>query len=212
LLLWYEQAQTRKVPHRPGWYNLSTHFPWIGERTRALDGAHIEYFSGIANPIGIKIGPKVSPEEAVTLAEVLNPHNEPGRLTFLHRLGADQVEARLPLLARAVQKAGRKVVWCCDPMHGNTESTSQGIKTRRFEKILFELENSFRILRECGTHLGGVHFELTGENVTEVVGGASGVSEADLGRAYRSKLDPRLNYEQAMEMALVLARLMNQSR
>jgi 3-deoxy-7-phosphoheptulonate synthase len=212
LLLWYEQAQTRTVPRRPGWYNLSTHFPWIGERTRALDGAHVEYFRGIANPIGVKIGPKVSPEEALSLAEVLNPNNEPGRLTFLHRLGADQVEARLPLLAKAIQKAGRKVVWCCDPMHGNTESTAQGIKTRRFEKILFELETSFHILRECGTHLGGVHFELTGEDVTEVLGGASGIIESDLSRAYRSKLDPRLNYEQSMEMALVLARLMNQSR
>jgi 3-deoxy-7-phosphoheptulonate synthase len=211
LLLWYEQATTRQVPRRTGWYNLSTHFPWIGERTRALDGAHIEYFRGISNPIGVKIGPKVSPEEAIQLADVLNPHNEPGRLTFLHRLGADQVESRLPVLARAIKQAGKKVLWCCDPMHGNTESTSQGIKTRRFEKILFELESSFHILRGCGMHLGGVHFELTGEDVTEVIGGASGVSEADLSRAYRSKLDPRLNYEQSMEMALVLARLMNQS-
>ncbi len=212
LHLYYEQAQTRQVPRRTGWYNLSTHFPWIGDRTRALDGAHVEYFRGITNPIGVKLGPTITADEALALARVLNPQNEPGRLTFIPRFGVDRVEKCLPPLAEAIQRAGRSVLWCCDPMHGNTETTKSGIKTRRFEKILKELETSCRILKECGTHLGGVHFELTGDNVTECIGGASGVTEADLSRDYRTTLDPRLNYEQAMEMALLLARLLSQNR
>ena len=211
LLLYYEQAQTRTVPRRPGWYNLSTHFPWIGERTRDLNGAHVEYFRGIANPIGVKIGPSLTPDEALRLTDVLNPANEPGRLTFIHRFGAAQVERCLPPLAENLRRYGKQVLWCCDPMHGNTETTRDGIKTRRFDQILKELESSFRILQSCGLHLGGVHFELSGDNVTECVGGASGITEADLSRAYRSQLDPRLNYEQAMEMALLLARLMAQN-
>jgi 3-deoxy-7-phosphoheptulonate synthase len=212
LHLYYEQAQTRTVPRHPGWYNLSTHFPWIGDRTRALDGAHIEYFRGIANPIGVKVGPSVTPDALAALAETLNPTNEAGRLTFIHRFGADRVEQCLPPLAEAIRRCGQQVLWCCDPMHGNTETTKGGIKTRRFEKILGELETSCRILKACGTHLGGVHFELTGDNVTECIGGASGVTEADLNRDYRTTLDPRLNYEQAMEMALLLARLLAQNR
>ena len=211
LHLLYESAQTRRVPRRTGWYNLSTHFPWLGERTRGLDGAHVEYFRGIANPIGVKIGPGVSPEEALALASVLNPGNEAGRLTFIHRFGVDQVERCLPPLAEALRRRGSQVLWCCDPMHGNTETTKDGIKTRRFNNILSELEQSYRILKDCGLHLGGVHFELTGDNVTECIGGASGVTEADLSRDYRTQLDPRLNYEQAMEMALLLARLMAQN-
>jgi 3-deoxy-7-phosphoheptulonate synthase len=208
LHLYYEQAQTRQVPRRTGWYNLSTHFPWIGERTRSLEGAHVEYFRGIANPIGVKIGPSVTPEEALALTEVLNPENEPGRLTFIHRLGADRVEKCLPPLADAIRRSDKQILWCCDPMHANTETTSSGIKTRRFDKILGELERSYRVLKDCGAYLGGVHFELTGDNVTECIGGASGVTEADLTRDYRTTLDPRLNYEQAMEMALLLSRLM----
>jgi 3-deoxy-7-phosphoheptulonate synthase len=208
LHLHYEQAQTRQVPRRSGWYNLSTHFPWIGERTRALDGAHVEFFRGITNPIGVKIGPKVTPEEASSLAEILNPENESGRLTFIFRFGASEVGRCLPPLAKTLSRQGRQILWCCDPMHGNTETTSTGIKTRRFEKILAELEQSYRILKDCGAHLGGVHFELTGDNVTECIGGASGVTEADLSRDYRTQLDPRLNYEQAVEMGLLLARLM----
>jgi 3-deoxy-7-phosphoheptulonate synthase len=211
LHLCYEQAQTRQVPRRTGWYNLSTHFPWIGERTRALDGAHVEYFRGIANPIGVKIGPTVTPDEALMLAEILNPQNEPGRLTFIHRFGAAKVEKCLPPLAAALRREGKQILWCCDPMHGNTETARNGIKTRRFDNILKELEKSYSLLKECGAHLGGVHFELTGDNVTECIGGASGVTEADLSRDYRTQLDPRLNYEQAMEMALLLARLMAQS-
>jgi len=210
LHLHYEQAQTRQVPRRTGWYNLSTHFPWIGERTRALDGAHVEYFRGITNPIGVKIGPGLSVDEALVLSEMLNPQNEPGRLTFILRFGANQVDKCLPPLVNALRRQGKQILWCCDPMHGNTETTKNGIKTRRFENILSELEHSYQILRECGAHLGGVHFELTGDNVTECIGGASGVTEDDLVRDYRTSLDPRLNYEQAMEMALVLARLMSQ--
>jgi 3-deoxy-7-phosphoheptulonate synthase len=212
LHLLYEQAQTRQVPHRTGWYNLSTHLPWIGERTRALDGAHVEYFRGIANPVGVKLGPGVTPEEALALADALNPQNEPGRLTFIHRMGAKHVEKCLPPLVEAVRRKGKQVLWCCDPMHGNTETTGDGIKTRRFDKILDELQKSFRILNECGAHVGGVHVELTGDNVTECIGGASGVTETDLTRDYRTQVDPRLNYEQAMEMALLLARLMAQKR
>jgi 3-deoxy-7-phosphoheptulonate synthase len=210
LHLLYEQAQTRQVPRHTGWYNLSTHFPWIGERTRTLDGAHVEYFRGIANPIGVKIGPAATAEELLALADVLNPHNEPGRLTFIVRFGAGCVANCLPPLAQALRRQGRQVLWCCDPMHGNTETTSEGIRTRRFGNILAELETSYRVLQDCGTHLGGVHFELTGDNVTECLGGASGVTEADLSRDYRTQLDPRLNYEQAMELALLLARLMGQ--
>ena len=212
LHLYYEQSQTRLPPRRPGWYNLSTHVPWIGERTRSLDGAHIEYFRGLENPIGVKLGPSVTPEQAVALSEVLNARNEPGHLTFILRFGADGVEKCLPPMVQAVRKAGRHVLWCCDPMHGNTETVAGGIKTRRFEKILRELETTFHVLREGGAHLGGVHIELTGEGVTECLGGASGVTEADLTRDYRSQVDPRLNYEQAMEMAFRLAHLMEGQR
>ena len=210
LHLLYEQAQTRKVPRRTGWYNLSTHFPWIGDRTRELDGAHVEYFRGIANPIGVKIGPSLTPADALKLTESLNPGNEPGRLTFILRFGSGRIEKCLPPLVEAVGRAGKTVLWCSDPMHGNTETTRSGIKTRRFEKILRELELAHKLLKQAGQHLGGVHFELTGDNVTECIGGASGVTEADLQKDYRTQLDPRLNYEQAMEMALVLAKLLGQ--
>jgi 3-deoxy-7-phosphoheptulonate synthase len=212
LQLYYEQAQTRQVPRRTGWYDLSTHLPWIGERTRSLDGAHVEFFRGIANPVGVKIGPTVTPDELLRLINTLNPATEPGRLTLIHRFGSDRVGQCLPPLVAAVRREGRQVLWCCDPMHGNTETTSSGVKTRRFDRILAELETSFRLLHEGGAHLGGVHFELTGDNVTECLGGASGVTESDLARDYRTSLDPRLNYEQAMEMALLLARLMARHR
>jgi 3-deoxy-7-phosphoheptulonate synthase len=210
LHLLYEQAQTRQVPRRDGWYNLATHFPWIGNRTRALDGAHVEYFRGIRNPLAVKLGGAVDPEEVVALCRVLNPENEAGRLTLIPRFGAAKVEGALPGVVAAVRRAGCVVLWSCDPMHGNTETTSTGFKTRRFETILDELEKCYRILRDGGAHLGGVHFELTGDDVTECVGGASGVTEADLARAYRSQVDPRLNYEQALELALLLSRLMAQ--
>jgi 3-deoxy-7-phosphoheptulonate synthase len=205
----YEQALTRQVPRREGWYNLSTHLPWVGDRTRALEGAHLEYLRGIRNPIAVKIGPSITPDQAVAITEILNPENEPGRLTLIHRFGASRVQACLPPVIEAVRRSQRVVLWVCDPMHGNTETTSRGIKTRRFENILRELELSGRILSECGTHLGGVHFELTGENVTECLGGASGVTEADLTREYRTAIDPRLNFDQALEMALLLSRLLS---
>jgi 3-deoxy-7-phosphoheptulonate synthase len=207
LQLPYEQAQTRFLEHRGKWYNLSTHFPWIGMRTAALDGAHVEYFRGITNPIGIKLGPGMTNDWLLGLLELLNPDNIPGRLTLIHRFGATGVEEGLPQLINTVRNAGARVLWMCDPMHGNTESASNGLKTRRFENILSELEASFRIHTEMDSWLGGVHFELTGENVTECTGGARGLTDADLDRAYHTQVDPRLNYEQAMEMAMRIAGL-----
>ncbi len=201
----YEQAQTRQVPRREHWYNLNTHFPWIGERTRALDGAHVEYFRGIANPIGVKIGPSITPQELLSLIEILNPADEPGRLTLIHRFGSTRIGECLPPLIDAVSQSGRTVLWCCDPMHGNTVLTGRGIKTRNFDDILAELEQAFDLHNRKGSILGGVHFEMTGENVTECIGGARGLTEADLDRAYLSDVDPRLNYEQALEMALLIA-------
>ena len=206
LALPYEQAQTRRVPRREGYYNLSTHFPWIGMRTAQLDGAHVEFFRGIRNPLGIKIGPAMTTEWLLGLLDALDPGQEPGRITLIHRMGADKVKDKLPPLVEAVRGAGRTVLWVCDPMHGNTETTPQGIKTRRFDKIISEVEQSFELHSQLGSRLGGVHVELTGENVTECIGGARGLAEADLERAYKSRVDPRLNYEQALETALRVAR------
>jgi 3-deoxy-7-phosphoheptulonate synthase len=205
LHLEYETAVTELPPLRKGWYDLSCHLPWIGDRTRALDGAHVEFFRGIQNPIGCKVGPTMDPQELVELCTVLNPGNEPGRLTLICRLGADRVGELLPPLVEAVRAAGQVVVWCSDPMHGNTYKTSNGHKTRQFDRILAELEQSFEVHAALGSHLGGVHFEMTGQDVTEVVGGARGLTEDDLGRAYDSDVDPRLNYEQALEMAFLIA-------
>lgn len=204
----YEQAVTRRVPRRDGWYNLGTHLPWLGMRTCELGGAHVEYYRGISNPIGVKIGPAMTPDWLAGLIQRLDPDGEPGRLTLIHRFGHDRVAECLPPLIDAVRQTGRKPVWCCDPMHGNTEKTADGIKTRRFDKILAEVESSFDIHREMGSYLGGIHFELSGDNVTECVGGARGLDEADLRRAYESRVDPRLNYEQSLEMALLIARKM----
>ena len=206
LLLPYEEAQTRQVPRQWGWFNLSTHFPWIGMRTAALDGAHTEYFRGIRNPIAIKVGPGVTPEQLLKLMDVLSPDDEPGRLSFIHRMGAAHVAEKLPPLLDAVRRDGRRVLWICDPMHGNTESTSNGYKTRRFANIRSEIEQSFELHAAAGTRLGGVHLELTGEDVTECTGGARDLTEIDLERAYRSTVDPRLNYEQALETAMLIVR------
>jgi 3-deoxy-7-phosphoheptulonate synthase len=206
LSLHYEQAQTRQVPRREGWYNLSTHFPWIGLRTARPGSAHVEYFRGIRNPIAIKVGPPTDPDELVRMLDVLDPHREPGRLTLIHRMGADRAESLLPPLVEAVRGEGREPLWVCDPMHGNTEVVNGGTKTRRFDRILLELERSFAVHDVAGTRLGGVHFELTGEHVTECVGGAGGLSETDLERAYRSLVDPRLNDEQALEMTLAISK------
>jgi 3-deoxy-7-phosphoheptulonate synthase len=203
-----EEAVTRQVPRREGWYNLSTHYPWIGNRTRNLDGAHVEYFRGIRNPIAVKLGLPITPAEVIALCQTLNHANEPGRLSLITRFGEGCVAKELPGIVQAVRQCGHNVLWVCDPMHANTETTRAGIKTRRFEKVLAELEATFRILGEEGAHLGGVHFELTGENVTECIGGACGLTEGDLSRDYRSAVDPRLNYEQSLEMALRLAKLL----
>ena len=206
LSLPYDSAQTRPVPRRAGHYNLSTHLPWIGMRTAQLDGAHVEFHRGIRNPLGIKVGVAMTADWLTGLLERLDPAHEPGRITLIHRMGAGAVGKHLPPLIEAVRNSGRRVLWVCDPMHGNTETTPQGYKTRRFEKIAAELEESFAVHEELGGHLGGVHFEMTGEDVTECVGGARGLDESDLERAYRSRVDPRLNYEQALELALLVAR------
>jgi len=206
LHLLYETAQTRRVPRRPGWYDLSAHFLWLGDRTRGLSGAHVEYFRGIRNAVGVKAGPSLEPGELEEILGVLHPTDEPGRLTIIHRFGAGKIARCLPPLVEAVKRSGKTVLWCCDPMHGNNETTKSGVKTRSFANILSELEQAFEIHRECGSVLGGVHFELTGENVTECTGGARGLTEEDLSRAYRSQVDPRLNYEQALEMAMRIAR------
>jgi len=205
LHLYYEEAQTRFLPRRGRWYNLTTHFPWVGMRTAEVDGAHLEYFRGIANPVGIKVGPGLTAERLLAAIRVLNPDNDAGRLTLIHRLGAAHVRDQLPAMIEAVKRAGAIVLWMCDPMHGNTETSASGLKTRRFDKILQELDAAFEIHRAAGTHLGGVHLELTGEHVTECTGGARGLTDADLGRDYRSQVDPRLNYEQAMEIAMRIA-------
>ncbi len=205
LSLEYESAQTRKVPRRDGYYNLCTHLPWIGMRTAELDGAHVEYCRGIRNPVGIKVGPGMDTQWLLSLLQRVNPDNEPGRITLIHRMGAKQVEDKLPPLLEAVESAGAKVLWCSDPMHGNTETTQGGIKTRRFDNIVRELELAFDLHRRVGTTLGGVHLEMTGENVTECIGGSTGLEETDLHRDYRSRVDPRLNYEQALEVAMLIA-------
>ena len=204
LLLNYEQAQTRKVRGQVGWYNLSTHLPWIGNRTRHLDGAHIEFFRGIENPVGVKVDGDISVDELLTLTERLNPENDPGKIVLIHRIGNDKIQATLPPLVEALRQEGRHVAWVADPMHGNTFTTEHGHKTRDFESILSELRHAIQIHKSVGSRLGGVHLELTGDNVTECIGGASNLKESDLGRAYKSTVDPRLNYDQAMEIAFLI--------
>ena len=206
LNLYYESAQTRQVPRRAGWYDLTTHFPWIGERTRALDGAHVEYFRGVENPIGIKLGPSVTPDQALQLIDVLNPSNEKGKIALVTRMGATRVGDVLPGLVEAIKRSGRAVLWVCDPMHGNTQNTPSGGKTRDFDDIVREVETTFDVHDACGTCLGGVHFEMTGEDVTECIGGAAGVTLQDLDRNYASACDPRLNYRQALEMGFRIAK------
>jgi len=206
LHLHYEEALTRQVPRHWGWFNLSTHFPWMGMRTAALDGAHVEYFRGIRNPLGIKVGPAMTQEWLSGLLETLNPEREAGRIVLIHRMGESGIEQQLPPLLKAVQDTGSPVLWICDPMHGNTESTASGIKTRRFRKIMHEVELAFDIHRDCHSRLGGVHLELTGENVTECTGGARDLSDEDLKRDYKSTVDPRLNYEQSLELAMLIVR------
>ncbi len=211
LNLHYESAQTRRVPRREGWYDLTTHFPWVGERTRALDGAHVEFFRGIANPIAVKLGPSVTADQALRLIDALNPENEPGKLALITRMGASRVGDVLPGLVEVVKRSGRLVLWICDPMHGNTQSAPSGLKTRDFNHILREVETTFDVHDACGTYLGGVHFELTGEDVTECLGGAAGITVDDLDRNYASACDPRLNYRQALEMGFRIAKRLSRN-
>jgi 3-deoxy-7-phosphoheptulonate synthase len=206
LHLGYEQAQTRHVPRRTGWFNLSTHFPWIGIRTSSPGGAHVEYMRGIENPIGVKVGMATALDDLLRLCDILNPRNQPGRLTLIHRFGVETVAGGLPKMLETVRREGKIVLWVCDPMHGNTRTTATGYKTRSFDDIETELSQAFDIHQACGSRLGGVHIELTGENVTECTGGARGLSEADLSQAYETELDPRLNYEQSLEIAMLVAK------
>jgi 3-deoxy-7-phosphoheptulonate synthase len=206
LHLHYEQALTRQGKNG-NWYNFSTHMPWVGMRTNQLNSAHIEYIKGIDNPIAIKVGPGMTAEQLLKLADTVDPENEPGRLTLITRFGEKQIHQFLPSLVKAVKSQQRMPLWCCDPMHGNTSKTSSGRKTRRFNTILSELTSAIEIHQQLDSHLGGVHFELTGENVTECVGGARNIKENDLCKAYKSLVDPRLNAEQSLEMAFHISQL-----
>ena len=214
LLLNYEEAMTRKdtITDQKELFTTSAHMVWIGDRTRQLDGAHVEYMRGIANPIGLKCGPSIETDDLLKLIDKLNPDNIPGRLTLIARMGADHVTAKLPSLLRAVDKSGANVVWCCDPMHGNTVKASSGYKTRRVEDIMREVEGFFAAHDEVGTYPGGVHFEMTGQNVTECVGGVVSVTEESLGDRYHTHCDPRLNASQSLELAFLIANLMKKRR
>ena len=212
LLLPYEQALTRVDSLTGRWYGCSAHFLWIGDRTRQPDGAHVEYLRGIQNPIGLKCGPSLEPDELLRLIEILNPANLPGRLTLISRMGADKVEAKLPPLIRAVRRAGATVVWACDPMHGNTIKSATGYKTRPFDRILAEVRGFFAVHRAEGSHAGGVHFEMTGQDVTECTGGAQAITEHRLGDRYHTHCDPRLNASQSLELAFLIAEALKQER
>ncbi|GHA28978.1 phospho-2-dehydro-3-deoxyheptonate aldolase [Devosia pacifica] len=205
LLLGYEEALTRRDSISNDWYATSGHMIWIGDRTRDPDGAHVEYFAGIRNPIGIKCGPSMTSDDLLRLLDRLNPQDEAGRITLIGRFGADKVQQHLPRLIETVQHAGRTVVWCCDPMHGNTIKAASGFKTRPFERILGEVKAFFDVHREMGTYAGGVHVEMTGDDVTECVGGVSAVTEATLSDRYNTYCDPRLNASQALELAFLVA-------
>ncbi len=205
LLLNFEQAMTRVDSTSGDWYDTSAHMLWIGDRTRNLDGGHVEFARGIKNPIGLKCGPSLGADELLRLIAVLNPENEPGRLTLIARFGSDKVADKLPPLVRAVKAAGAHVVWSCDPMHGNTIKLQSGYKTRPVDRILAEVRTFFDVHRAEGTHAGGVHFEMTGQDVTECLGGAQAIKEIDLHDRYQTACDPRLNASQALELAFLMA-------
>ena len=211
LLLGFEQAMTRVDSTSGDWYATSGHMIWIGDRTRQPDHAHVEFCRGIKNPIGLKCGPSLKPDELIRLIDLLNPEDEPGRLTLIARFGADKVEDHLPALVRAVKREGRKVVWSCDPMHGNTITLNR-YKTRPFERILREVEAFFEVHRAEGTHPGGIHIEMTGKNVTECTGGARAISAEDLSDRYHTHCDPRLNADQSLELAFLVAELLKRDR
>jgi 3-deoxy-7-phosphoheptulonate synthase len=212
LLLGYEQAFTRVDSTTGDWYATSGHMVWIGDRTRQLDHAHIEYARGIKNPIGLKCGPSMKADDLLRLIDILNPDNEPGRLTLIVRVGADKVTEQLPAMVRAVKREGKVVVWSCDPMHGNTIASASGYKTRPFDLILKEVRGFFDVHNAEGTYAGGVHLEMTGQNVTECTGGARAISESDLNDRYHTVCDPRLNAEQAIDLAFLLAELLKKER
>ena len=205
LLLPYEEALTRVDSTSGDVYNTSAHFLWIGDRTRFLDSAHVEFCRGIQNPVGIKCGPSMNSDELIELLDILNPDNESGRITLITRFGHDKVETYLPGLIRRVQAEGRTVLWSCDPMHGNTIKSSKGIKTRPFDRILDEVKENLNVHRAEGSYAGGIHLEMTGQNVTECTGGLDDISEADLSDRYRTHCDPRLNANQAIELAFLIA-------
>ena len=211
LILGYEEALTRQDSLTGDWYDCSAHMLWIGERTRQLDGAHVHFLSGVGNPVGCKVGPSVSPDDVLALCEALNPDRIPGRLTLITRMGADTITEALPPLLRAVQAAGHPVAWACDPMHGNTFTAPSGRKTRHFDAVLAEIAGFFRAHREVGTWPGGVHIELTGDDVTECLGGAEEILDADLGNRYETMCDPRLNGRQSLDLAFRVAELLQQS-
>lgn len=208
LLLPYEEALTRRDSLTGAWYDCGTHMPWVGERTRDPDAAHVHFLSGVGNPIGVKLGPSATADEVVALAARLNPDNEPGRLTLIVRMGAAEAPERLPSLVRDVDRRGLSVVWSCDPMHGNTFTSETGYKTRRFTDVLDELRTFFDVHAQEGTVPGGVHFELTGEDVTECLGGAQEIADAHLSQRYETACDPRLNNKQALELAFLIAEML----
>lgn len=212
LLLNYEQALTRIDSLSGKWYDCSAHMLWIGERTRQLDGAHVEFLSGVCNPIGVKLGPTTTGETLLRLLDKLNPHNEAGRITLITRMGADLLAEKLPPLTRTVTREGRAVVWSTDPMHGNTVKASSGYKTRNFDNILREIRDFFAVHRAEGSHPGGIHLEMTGQHVTECTGGAWKISDADLATCYRTQCDPRLNADQVLELAFCLADWLREGR
>jgi 3-deoxy-7-phosphoheptulonate synthase len=205
LLLPYEQALTRTDSTSGDWYDVSAHFLWIGDRTRQPDGAHVEFLRGVRNPIGIKCGPTMPPDDLLKLIDILNPDNTPGRITLISRMGHEKVEQFLPPLIRKIKAEGRTVVWCSDPMHGNTHTSSTGYKTRDFEKIMTEVKGFFAVHHAEGTHPGGVHFELTGQDVTECTGGAYKITDENLSERYHTHCDPRLNASQALELSFIIA-------
>lgn len=208
LILEYEKALTRIDSRTGNPYDVSGHFIWIGERTRQLDGAHMDFAAKIHNPIGIKLGPKTSPEDVIELAKKLNPTNEPGRLTFITRMGAKEIRSKLPAIIESVKNAELKVLWVCDPMHGNTYEAPSGYKTRNFEDVLDEVRGFFEVHKNAGTHPGGIHIELTGDDVTECIGGGDKISEADLASRYETACDPRLNHTQSLELAFLVAEML----
>ena len=208
----YEQALTRQDSLTKKWYTCSGHFLWIGDRTRQPDSAHVEFLSGIDNPIGIKVGPSIIEADLLKLCEKLNPKNQWGRITLITRMGANKISKKLPPIIKAIKKNGQKVLWICDPMHGNTYKATTGFKTRHFDTILEELEHFFAIHRAEGTIAGGVHFELTGDNVTECLGGAREINDEDLGKKYETSCDPRLNNEQSLELAFLVTDLLLSGR